>query len=140
VWPTAVVERRTILTLARIRHELTTIRGDLRRDAMGEEALPVAIPAGLTEPLTDVEASALLLAPAAATLPSAVRQAQLDWLAEQQETIARAMTATAERRAAQLLEDHRRVRDAARAHGRYEVRTVEPVDVIGAWVLLPVAR
>lgn len=139
-WPTPAVERRTILVLARIRHELTMIRGDRRRDAMVEEALPVAIIAGSTEPLTDAEASALLLAPAAATLPPAVREAQLEWLVGQRETLSRVLAGVADRRAAQLLEDHRRVRDAARAHGRYEIRTVEPVDVIGAWVLLPVVR
>lgn len=139
VWPTPGVDRRTILVLARIRHELTTIRGDRRRDAMVEESLPVAIIAGSTEPLADVEASARLLAPAAATLAATVRQAQLEWLAEQREMIARVLVGVAERRAAQLLEDHRRVRDAAKAHGRYEIRTVDPVDVIGAWVLLPVA-
>jgi len=140
VWPTAAVERRTILVLARIRHELSTIRGDRRRDAMVEEALPVAMVAGANEPLTDEDASALLLAPAAATLPAAVRQAQLEWLGAQRDAIARALKRVAERRAAVLLEDHRRVRDAAKAHGRYEIRTIEPVDVIGAWVLLPEAR
>lgn len=140
VWPTGSVERRTILLLARIRHELSTIRGDRRRDAMVEEALPVAIIVGTNEPLTDADASALLLAPAAATLPQPVRQAQLEWLAGQREAITRVLKDVAERRAATLLEDHRRVRDAAKAHGRYEIRTVEPVDVIGAWVLLPEAR
>ncbi|MBX6330736.1 MAG: DEAD/DEAH box helicase [Gemmatimonadaceae bacterium] len=140
VWPTAAVERRTILVLARIRHELTTIRGEKRRDAMVEEALPVAIVAGSNELLTDADASTLLLAPASATLPPPVRQAQLEWLGGQRDAIAQALKHVAERRAAVLLDDHRRVRDAAKAHGRYEIRTVEPVDVIGAWVLLPEAR
>ncbi len=140
VWPTAAVVHRTILLLARIRHELTTVRGDRRRDAMVEEALPVAIVAGSSEPLTETQASALLLARPSATLPRPVRQAQLEWLGGQREAIARALKHVAERRAAVLLEDHRRVRDAAKAHGRYEIRTIEPVDVIGAWVLLPEAR
>ena len=43
-------------------------------------------------------------------------------------------------RAETLLEDHRRVRDAAKARGAYEIRALTPVDVIGAWVLLPEVR
>jgi hypothetical protein len=107
---------------------------------MVEEALPVAIVAGATTPLTDSEASSLLLAPATATLGAPVREAQLEWLLSQRDAIEQALHGVAKRRATQLLEDHRRVRDAARAQGRYDIRTVEPVDVIGAWVLLPVAR
>ena len=36
----------------------------------------------------------------------------------------------ASRRAAALLEDHRRVRDAAKARGTYEIRALTPVDVV----------
>jgi hypothetical protein len=140
VWPAAGLDTRTILMLARIRYELSTVSGDRRRDTMVEEAVPVAIVAGLSEALTERDASALLLRPAATTLAAATRTAQLAWLAGQRDAIASVLAAVAARRASQLLDDHRRVRDAARARGRYEVRTVEPVDVIGAWVLLPVAR
>lgn len=139
-WPTASVSHRTILVLARLRHEVTIVRGNRRSVSMVEEALPVAIVAGSTEPLTDAEASALLVSPAAASLPAGPRQAQLDWLADQRAGIASVLSKVALRRADQLLEDHRRVRDAAKTHGRYEVRAIDPVDVIGAWILLPVPR
>ena len=140
VWPATGVERRTILVLARIRHELTTIRGNRRRNAMVEEALPVAIVPGSSKPLTDAAASELLLSPAATTLTQATRVAQLEWLESQRDSIAHVLVEVAGRRATELLDDHRRVRDAAKAHGRYEIQTVGPVDVIGAWVLLPVPR
>jgi hypothetical protein len=140
VWPSATAMRRTILVLARLRHELTTIRGNRRREAIVEEALPVALVAGSSEPLTDADASALLLSPATATLGAGPRRAQLQWLDEQRETISSVLSSVAARRAEQLLEDHRRVRDAASARGRYEIRALQPVDVIGVWVLLPVAR
>src|ERR1019366_5664259 len=47
------------------------------------------------------------------------------------------LDAFAERRARALLEDHRRVREAADARGSYAVRALLPVDVIGLYVLLP---
>jgi hypothetical protein len=43
----------------------------------------------------------------------------------------------AERRAAALLADHRRVREAADARGSYTVRSLLPADVVGLYVLLP---
>jgi hypothetical protein len=47
--------------------------------------------------------------------------------------------AFAERRAAELLTDHRRAREAAGARGSYAVKAVLPPDVIGLFVLLPPA-
>jgi len=43
----------------------------------------------------------------------------------------------ASRQAEALLADHRRVREAAEARGRYDVRALTPVDVIAVCVLLP---
>ena len=43
----------------------------------------------------------------------------------------------AHQRAEALLQDHRRVREAARDHGLYSVTPSLPVDVIGVYVLLP---
>jgi hypothetical protein len=39
--------------------------------------------------------------------------------------------------AERLLADHRRVREAADARGRYEVHALKPVDVIALYVLKP---
>lgn len=100
----------------------------------------MAVVAGATEPLTDQEASALLYARAAGTLKDAVRQAQLAWMEQQRQPLQRLLGQVARTRADQLLADHRRVRDAADARGSYAVRALEPVDVIGAWVLLPEAN
>jgi hypothetical protein len=38
-----------------------------------------------------------------------------------------------------LLADHRRVREASEARGRYDVRALTPVDVIALCVLMPVS-
>jgi hypothetical protein len=43
----------------------------------------------------------------------------------------------AHQRAETLLQDHRRVREAARDHGSYSVTPSLPVDVIGVYVLRP---
>ena len=43
----------------------------------------------------------------------------------------------AEERAAALLADHRRVRDASQAVGRYAVEPNRPLDVLGVYVLVP---
>jgi hypothetical protein len=50
-----------------------------------------------------------------------------------------ALEAVATGQAEALLSDHRRVREAAEARGRYEVLALMPVDVIAVCVLLPVA-
>jgi hypothetical protein len=43
----------------------------------------------------------------------------------------------AQERAQQLLEDHRRVREASDARGSYQVTPSLPVDVMGVFVLVP---
>jgi hypothetical protein len=47
------------------------------------------------------------------------------------------LEALAEERANTLLDDHKRVREAARDVGQYSVKACLPVDVIGVYVLLP---
>ncbi len=139
VWPTRAVSTRTVLLLARLRHELTlTRRGADPITSVVEEAVPIAVVAGEERPLTDDEASRLLLAAAEGTLPDPVRTAQYEWLAGEQGRLQRILDLTASTRAEMLVEDHRRVRDAADARGSYGIRAITPVDVIGAWILLPV--
>jgi len=47
------------------------------------------------------------------------------------------LEAVAAAQADRLLADHRRVRQAAEARGRHEVRALTPVDVVAAYVLVP---
>jgi hypothetical protein len=47
------------------------------------------------------------------------------------------LEAFAHRRAEALLADHRRVREAGEATGKYSVKALLPADVIGVFVLLP---
>jgi hypothetical protein len=140
-WATAAVATRTVLLLTRLRIELSiTQKGEEPVVSLVEEALPVAVVAGSDVSLTDAEATTLLRAESAGTLRDAVRAEQLTWLSSQQDRLQVVLGAVARRRAEELLADHRRVREASKARGTYSVRALEPVDVIGSWVLLPETR
>ena len=128
----------TTLFLLRLRHQLSAQRRGVTRLLMAEETVAVALE-GRTEPrwIEDANAIRLLevkpsgnLGPETATRE--IRHAL---------TLLRASTARLETlartRAELLLQDHRRVRDAAGDKGTYTVSPCLPVDVIGVYVLLP---
>ena len=54
----------------------------------------------------------------------------IDGLQESFESLANA-------RAQELLQDHRRVREASDSHGKYQVTPQLPIDVMGVYVLVP---
>lgn len=140
VWQTTAVEKQTTILLLRLRHQLTWTRRDRSRVLLVEEALPVAL-VGRTEPVIEIgeEVLARMNAAANADLPDAVRRRILN---EAVERIAESQTlleTIAASQADTLLADHRRVREASEARGRYEVRALLPVDVIAVCVLLPVS-
>ncbi len=134
----SAVTLKTTVLLLRIRHQLTVTHGTQSRLLMCEEAIAVA--ACGSDPFTEQtpdQTRALLGAEATRNLPAALRdrqlQSALDALAgwqPQLESIAKA-------RAQALLQDHRRVREAAEGRGSYQVTASLPVDVMGVYVLLP---
>jgi hypothetical protein len=83
------------------------------------------------------DALALLSPNPIADPPPHVRERAATQALAQLETRAPELDAFAERRAQTLLADHRRVREAAEALGRYSVKAFLPADVIGIFVLLP---
>ena len=128
----------TSIFVLRLRHQLTSRRREVTRTLMAEECVTLAV-AGRANPqwLTDADLSPLLAAEPAANLTEAAAtqhiQTTLDFLQSQTpylENLAR-------QRADALLADHRRVRQAARDIGSYEVTPCLPVDVLGVYVLLP---
>lgn len=138
VWRSPAVSRITSVLLLRLRHQLIATRAGASRTLLVEEALSVAWQ-GRADP-TEVQGDELLAwlqASAQGNLPEAVRsreiQTLLNTIQERQALLERLADAQAER----LLADHRRVREAADARGRYEVRALKPVDVIAAYVLMP---
>jgi superfamily II DNA or RNA helicase len=132
------VTLKTTVLLLRIRHQLTVTHGTQSRLLMCEEAIAVA--AGGSDPFTEQtsdQTRALLGAEATRNLPAALRdrqlQSALDALAGWQPQL----EAIAKSRAQALLQDHRRVREAAEGRGSYQVTASLPVDVMGVYVLLP---
>ncbi|MBL8481624.1 MAG: DEAD/DEAH box helicase family protein [Rhodocyclaceae bacterium] len=135
---TEAVQVRTTVLLVRLRHQLSVTQRGASRLMLCEETLAVGLPAEPAASLLDQGvARALMAAEPARNMPPPLRdqhiQRALDQLDAQRETL----EALARRRAQTLLEDHRRVREAAQARGEYRVAPSLPVDVMGVFVLVP---
>lgn len=137
---TGAVDERTVLLLTRMRFELRISRGDETTDLLAEDCGLVAFRghADDPEPLADDEALALLDArPDASVGPDRARHHLRSVLADREDLQAY-LDLLAEERARELLDAHRRVREAAKAKGlRYEVSPRLPVDVLGLYLYLP---
>jgi hypothetical protein len=145
------VEARVALILLRLRHDLLAERlvsGRVadRRNLLAEECLAVRTDAngGLTL-LSEQESVRLLsLTPSRNMAPQQRAQQvqrELEHIAAWEPEFWR----IAEARAAELLADHQRVREAAHGKGeavgmRYSVTPVLPADVIGVYVLIPTPK
>lgn len=139
---TREVTTRTVIALLRLRYQLTTTHRREQRLALVEEALVVALRGGQApELLGDTDAAALMAAEPARNIDPVRRNREI---AEALAAIPAAHPALAElaqQRANELLEDHKRVREASEARFlKYEVTPCLPVDVIGLYVLLPAPR
>ena len=136
---TNAVSKRTTLLVARFRYHL-------RRTILCEEIVPLACTGKPSAPywLSPEESEHLLAAgPAGNMQPSAVRQ-QLDrLLLPSLEPLQAALAVVADERATAQLASHRRVRDASGRsptgvrRARTTIQPVLPVDILGAWALLP---
>jgi hypothetical protein len=128
----------TTVYLLRLRHQLSYVRRREPFQMMAEETVTLAV-AGRNHPdwLEGDAVTRLLECTPTANLPEAAMQREirtaLDFLTHQSHHL----HALAERRAAALLADHQRVREAARDVGQYSVSACLPVDVMGVYVLLP---
>ncbi len=135
---TNAVQIVTSLFILRLRHQLTSKRRDVTRTLMAEECVTLAV-AGRTKPqwLPESDLPALLAAEPVGNLTedAASREIQtaFDFLTSQTPHL----ESLAQSRAEALLADHRRVREAARDIGSYDVTPCLPVDVLGVYVLLP---
>lgn len=135
---TDTVQVVTSLFILRLRHQLTSKRRDVTRTLMAEECVTLAV-AGRAKPqwLPESDLPALLAAEPVSNLTedAATREIQtaLDFLTSQTAHL----ESLAQSRAEALLADHRRVREAARDIGSYDVTPCLPVDVLGVYVLLP---
>lgn len=133
------VQTRTVVALLRLRTQLSITSRRHQRVALAEEALVVALrPGQFAEILGDTDAAALMAAAPAQNMATERRDRLITAALGELPGFQPALSALATSRAQQLLEDHRRVREASEArHLRYAVTPCLPVDVIGLYVLLP---
>jgi hypothetical protein len=132
------VEVVTTLFLLRLRHQLTYRKRDLTRVLMAEETVAIALE-GRQDPrwLDDTAVVRLLEVRPSGNLGDDAARREIEHALAFCRDHAPRLEELARTRAEALLQDHRRVRQAARDVGSYEVSPCLPVDVIGAYVLLP---
>lgn len=132
---TKAVKVRTILLLARFRFQLKP--AGTTDTVLCEEIVPMAY-TGSVDMLNWIDAAPELLdaTPQRSLLETAIRQ-QLTLLLGDLPVLQRVLNSLAKECATRQLAAHERVREAARARGRATVEPVLPVDVLGAYVLVP---
>lgn len=135
-WPTAAVSAMTRVALLRVRYKLT-IHGRKERLLLAEEAALVALQ-GKSIVATGEDVRDLLSTPATADFATIARDRMINAAkAELPDLLAGPLAAFVEQRAAELVEDHARLRAAAGSISRVSVEAVLPPDVIGLFVLMP---
>lgn len=136
-WVSPSVKVKTTVALLRLRHQLVTQKKGAKHamTMLVEEATALAWGPAIVE--GDVALALLTPAPLADP-PLHVRERTIAQALQQLPSRGAEIDGFAERRAATLLADHRRVREAADARGSYTVRSLLPADVVGLYVLLPV--
>lgn len=135
---TGSVEKITSIYLLRLRHQLTYRRYKKPRTLMAEETVAIALE-GRHAPrwLDDVEVNRLLEVIPSGNLKDEPAQKEIQTALEFLQSNTERLEALATERAEALLQDHLRIREAARDIGEFEVSPCLPVDVIGTYVLLP---
>ena len=135
-WPTPAVSALTRILLLRIRYKLT-IHARKERLLLAEEAAIAALQ-GNSIIATGGTAREMLNMPATADLAQIARERMINTAKSDLPAIISGPLVTfVNRRAAELAEDHARLRAAARSAPRISVKTVLPPDVIGLFVLVP---
>lgn len=136
---TSVVSTRSTLLVARFRYQLQ-VAGGAAETILCEEIVPLACTGSADAPqwLSAEEGEALLLAatPERNLIQTAIDQ-QLGLLMPSLPKFQHSLSTIAVERAAAQLAAHDRVRDASRVKGRVTIQPVLPVDILGAYVLLP---
>ncbi|CAL1241892.1 helicase-related protein [Candidatus Methylocalor cossyra] len=135
---TDVVATRTTVLLLRLRHQLTITRRAESRLLLCEEMVTYGLEgADDPIPLDETKARSLLDAQPLRNMPPALRDRHVQHALDSLPRWTPLLEELAHARARQLLDDHRRVREASDATGSYRVVPNLPVDVMGVFVLIP---
>jgi superfamily II DNA or RNA helicase len=135
---TSAVSARTTVLVARFRYHLQTTGADAET-ILCEEIVPLACTGSPDAPqwLSPADGERLLaVRPERNLIQTAIAQ-QLGLLLPALPKFQDALASVAKERAAVQLAAHERVREATRTRGRVTIRSVLPVDLLGAYVLLP---
>lgn len=135
---TSAVLRRTLLLVARFRFQLQ-ITGRDGNTILCEEIVPLACSGQADKPLwlEQAESEQLLTAKPQGNLTQTAIEQQLGLLLPELPYLRVALEQVSTERAKAQLIAHERVREASRNKGRVSVQPVLPVDILGAYVLLP---
>lgn len=135
-WPTTAVAAMTRVALLRVRYKLT-IHARKERLLLAEEAALVALE-GKGVVATGEDVRNMLSTPATADLAAIARDRMINAAkADLPDLLAGPLADFVKQRAAELVEDHARLRAAAGSISRVSVEAVLPPDVIGLFVLMP---
>lgn len=135
-WPTTAVSAMTRVALLRVRYKLT-IHARKERLLLAEDAALVALQ-GKGVVATGEEVREMLSTPATADLAAIARDRMINAAkAELPDLLAGPLADFVKQRAAELVEDHAKLRAAAGSISRVSVEAVLPPDVIGLFVLMP---
>jgi SNF2 family DNA or RNA helicase len=136
---TAAVSNRTTVLMLRLRHQLNVTHRGNSRLLLCEETVTIALEdQDTTQLLDDTRTRVIMAAEPARNMPIPLRDRHLQQALDKLPAWQPMLETLARERAQQLLEDHRRVREAARGSGEYRVTPSLPVDVMGVFVLIPV--
>jgi SNF2 family DNA or RNA helicase len=135
-WPTTAVSAMTRVALLRVRYKLT-IHAKKERLLLAEEAALVALQ-GKGVVATGEDVRNMLSTPATADLAAIARDRLINAAkGDLPNLLAGPLADFVKERAAELVEDHARLRAAAGSISRVSVEAVLPPDVIGLFVLMP---
>jgi hypothetical protein len=137
---TSAVDVRTTLLLIRLRYHLIITRYGKSTPLLAEEVRALAFTGSTQEAqwLDPKAAEKLIKAKPDENIYPQQGSRFVQQVVDGFEYLKPYLEGIANQRAEALLEAHRRVRDAAKAHGRYSVEPKLPVDVLGIYVYLPV--
>jgi superfamily II DNA or RNA helicase len=135
---TSAVSSRTILLVARFRYHLQ-LAGTDGQTLLCEEITPLACTGsiGSLQWLPPDEGERLLAARPERNLIQTVIDQQLEFLFPELPRLQGALESIAKSRAAIQLAAHEHVREASRLKGRVTIEPVLPVDILGAYIMLP---
>ncbi len=140
---TSAVETRTTVLLLRLRYHIITRKQEDERQMLAEDVQIVAFEGAPENAawIDSAQAEELLHAQPDENIHPVQATNFVRRVIDGFDHIKPYLTEVAERRAEQLLDQHKRVRDAARMRGvRYAVEPQLPPDVLGIYVYLPVSQ